>query len=57
MLKNEPKRIKIFHRVRLIHGVIIGLPAAQELIDYAYECCVFRELTAEERELFGLPER
>jgi WD40 repeat protein len=29
----------------------------QELIDYAYECCVFRDLTAEERELFGLPER
>jgi hypothetical protein len=29
----------------------------QDQIDYAYECCVFRELTAEERELFGLPER
>ena len=31
--------------------------AGKELIDYAYECCVFRELTAEEREVFGLPER
>jgi WD40 repeat protein len=29
----------------------------QELIEYAYECCVFRQLTPEERELFGLPER
>jgi WD40 repeat protein len=26
----------------------------EELIDYAYDCCVFRELTAEERQLFGL---
>ena len=31
--------------------------STQELIDYANECCVFRELTPEERELFGLPER
>ena len=31
--------------------------SAQEWIDYAYDCCVFRELTAEERELFGLPQR
>jgi hypothetical protein len=31
--------------------------STQELIDYAYECCVFRELTVEERQLFGLPER
>ena len=29
----------------------------EELIDYAYDCCVFRELTPGERELFGLPER
>jgi hypothetical protein len=29
----------------------------QELIDYAKECCVVRELTAEEREQFGLPPR
>jgi WD40 repeat protein len=29
----------------------------EELIDYARECCVFRELTAEEREQFGLPPR
>jgi WD40 repeat protein len=31
--------------------------SAEELIDYAKECCVLRELTAEERELFGLPPR
>ena len=31
--------------------------STQELIDYAKECCVFRELTPEEREAFGLPER
>jgi WD40 repeat protein/DNA-binding SARP family transcriptional activator len=27
----------------------------QELIDYAKECCLVRELTPEEREMFGLP--
>jgi len=31
--------------------------SAQELIDYAKECCVVRELTVEEREQFGLPSR
>jgi WD40 repeat protein len=31
--------------------------STEDLIDYAYECCVFRELTVEERQLFGLPER
>lgn len=29
--------------------------STQELIDYARECCVVRELTAAEREQFGLP--
>ncbi len=29
--------------------------STQELIDYAKQCCVFRELTKEERALFGLP--
>jgi WD40 repeat protein len=29
----------------------------EELIDYARDCCVFRELAAEEREQFGLPVR
>jgi WD40 repeat protein len=29
----------------------------QELIDYAKECCVVRELTDEEREQFGLVSR
>jgi WD40 repeat protein/DNA-binding SARP family transcriptional activator len=36
------------------------LPAWQsleELIAYAYQCCVFRELTPDERQLFGLPPR
>jgi hypothetical protein len=28
----------------------------QELIDYAYDCCVSRQLTPEERAQFGLPE-
>jgi len=31
--------------------------SAEELIAYARERCVFRDLTAEERQLFGLPER
>jgi hypothetical protein len=26
----------------------------QDLIDYAYKCCVFRDLPPDERELFGL---
>jgi WD40 repeat protein len=30
-------------------------PSTQALINHAYECCVTRELTAEEREQFGLP--
>ena len=29
----------------------------EELIAYAKECCVFRQLTPEERQLFGLPPR
>ena len=28
-----------------------------ELITYARECCLMRQLTADERELFGLPPR
>jgi WD40 repeat protein len=42
------------------HGTV-GLPfirrawqSTEELIDYAYECCVWRELTPGEREQFGL---
>jgi len=31
--------------------------SAQELIEYARECCIIRDLTPEERERFGLPER
>ena len=41
-------------------GTAKVLPAwqtTQELIDHAKECCVVRELTAEEREQFGLPPR
>ena len=37
---------------------IIVLPVwqtTQELIDYAHECCVVRDLTPEDRELYGLP--
>ncbi|MCJ7661937.1 MAG: PQQ-binding-like beta-propeller repeat protein, partial [Anaerolineales bacterium] len=29
----------------------------EEVVDYAKECCVVRELTADEREVFGLPPR
>jgi hypothetical protein len=29
----------------------------EELIAYARECCLIRELTADERQLFGLPAR
>jgi hypothetical protein len=29
----------------------------EELIAYAKACCLVRELTAEEREVFGLPQR
>ena len=32
-------------------------PSTEALIAYAQECCVLRELTAEERAQFGLPER
>jgi WD40 repeat protein/DNA-binding SARP family transcriptional activator len=41
-------------------GTLQVFPAWQtleELIAYAKECCVFRELTAEERAQFGLPAR
>jgi WD40 repeat protein len=31
--------------------------STEELVDYAYDCCVSRELTPEERAQFGLPER
>jgi WD40 repeat protein len=31
--------------------------STEELIDYAYECCVWRELTPAERQQFGLPEK
>ena len=31
--------------------------STEDLIDYAYKCCVWRELTAEERAQFGLPEK
>ena len=29
--------------------------STEELVDYAKDCCVFRALTAAEREQFGLP--
>jgi WD40 repeat protein len=29
--------------------------STQELVDYARQCCVLRDLTAKEREQFGLP--
>ena len=41
-------------------GTATVLPAwqtTQELIDYAKDCCVIRELTDEERVQFGLPLR
>ena len=39
-------------------GKIVILPiwnTAQELIDYAHKCCVVRELSPEDRALYGLP--
>jgi hypothetical protein len=29
--------------------------STEELIEYAYDCCVIRQLTAEERAQLGLP--
>jgi len=52
----DEKRIAIAD----IDGTLRVFPAwqtLQELIDYAKECCVIRELTAEERVQFGLPPR
>jgi WD40 repeat protein len=50
--------VAIFNTVGVSRsGVWRVWQSTQELIDYAYECCVFRELTPEERQLFGLPER
>jgi hypothetical protein len=37
---------------------VVVLPiwnSVQELIDYAHECCVVRELTPADRELYSLP--
>jgi hypothetical protein len=31
--------------------------STEELVEYAKECCAFRELTAAERERFALPPR
>jgi WD40 repeat protein len=31
--------------------------STEELVDYAHDCCVFRDLTADEREQFGLASR
>jgi WD40 repeat protein len=44
----------ISHADRLL--VLPVWNSTQELIDYAHECCLVRELTPEEREFFGLPE-
>jgi WD40 repeat protein len=40
---NEPVIKRVWH-------------SSEELIEYAYDCCVTRELTPEERDQFGLPE-
>ena len=42
-----------------IHNPIIrrAWESTDDAIADAYDCCVTRELTAEERELYGLPER
>ena len=42
-----------------VNDDVLFLPVwntTQALIDYARACCVVRELTAEDREMFGLPE-
>ena len=41
-----------------VNDDVLFLPVwntTQALIDYARACCVVRELTAEDREMFGLP--
>ena len=47
-----------------IQGMGIPMPvfrrvwqSTDDLIEYAYECCVWRELSTEERVQFGLPEK
>ena len=43
-----------------LDGALKVFPAwrsREDLIDYAKECCVIRELTDAEREQFGLPSR
>ena len=35
----------------------LNLAIPLEMIEYAKECCLLRDLTPEERELFGLPPR
>ena len=41
--------------VERLSGVWRVWQTTEDLIAYAKECCVFRELTPEEREQFGLP--
>lgn len=36
---------------------IKGYKLLEQLGEVAYDCCVFREMTPEEREQFGLPPR
>ena len=48
-------------RLRGVHfprGLVFGHygQSTEDLIAYAYDCCVFRDLMPEEREQFGLPE-
>jgi WD40 repeat protein len=51
----DMKRIALSAADGKIRIVDVHWNATDELVAYARECCLLRELTADERELFGLP--
>jgi WD40 repeat protein len=53
----DMKRIALSAADGKIRIVDVHWNATDELIAYARECCLLRELTPDERELFGLPPR
>jgi WD40 repeat protein/DNA-binding SARP family transcriptional activator len=53
----DMKRIALSAADGKVRIVDVLWNATDELIAYARECCLIRQLTADERELFGLPSR